>query len=165
MPVLREGVRVMKIVEVDVNNIIPYKNNPRNNAKAIEKVANSIKEFGFKIPIVLDKNNVIVAGHTRLAAALALGYEKVPVIYADDLSEEQVKAFRIADNSTADMAGWDFVALDEELEKVADMDMDRFGFAEKIDESEIDALFTEPEKEEPTGKGIQCPYCGEWFEP
>lgn len=155
----------MKIVEVDVNNIIPYKNNPRNNAKAIEKVANSIKEFGFKIPIVLDKNNVIVAGHTRLAAALALGYEKVPVIYADDLSEEQVKAFRIADNSTADLAGWDFNLLEEELEKVQDIDMTDFGFVKKASEMDIDTLFSEPEKEEPTGTGIQCPYCGEWFEP
>jgi len=88
----------LKIVNKKVDDLIPYENNPRYNDEAVEYVANSIKEFGFKVPIIIDKNNVIVAGHTRYKASLELGLEEVPTIIADDLTDEQVKAFRLADN-------------------------------------------------------------------
>lgn len=117
----------MNINEIDIKKIKPYENNPRNNSAAIDAVANSIKEFGFKVPIVVDKNNVIVAGHTRLKAAEKLGLEKVPVIVADDLSPEQVQAFRLADNKTAELAEWDFDKLEKELNEI-EMEMSQFGF-------------------------------------
>lgn len=118
----------MNIIEMKLADIIPYENNPRRNEDAVQYVANSIKEFGFKVPIVIDKENVIVAGHTRALAAERLGMDTVPVIKADDLNEEQVRAFRLADNKTAEMASWDFAALDLELADITDIDMSDFGF-------------------------------------
>lgn len=97
----------MNIIEMNISDITPYANNPRNNAKAVDAVAASIREFGFKQPIVIDKNNVIVCGHTRLLAAKKLKYKKVPCVIADDLTEEQLKAYRLADNRTAELAEWD----------------------------------------------------------
>ena len=102
----------------------PYANNPRNNENAVEKVAASIKEFGFKIPIVIDKDNVIVCGHTRVKAAKRLGLETVPCIIADDLTDAQIKAFRIADNRTAEFAEWDNELLSIELEQLQELDFD-----------------------------------------
>ena len=119
----------MKIEYKNIDEVIPYENNPRNNEEAVEYVANSIKEFGFKVPIIVDKDNVIVTGHTRLKAAKSLGLEKVPVIYADDLTEEQIKAFRIADNKTGEKAGWDLDKLKIELGDL-DFDMTDFGFGD-----------------------------------
>lgn len=107
--------------------IKPYKNNPRNNAKAIKYVANSIKEFGFKQPIVLDKNNVIICGHTRYEASKQLGLTDVPVIIADDLTDEQVKAYRLADNKVAEKALWDYDLLSFEIQDIS-YDMSDFGF-------------------------------------
>lgn len=107
----------MNIVNVNINDIIPYDKNPRFNDEAVEYVANSIKEFGFKVPVILDKNNVIITGHTRVKACEKLGIEEIPCIYADDLTEEQVKAFRLADNKVGEIADWDFELLNDELEK------------------------------------------------
>ncbi len=104
-----------------VEDLIPYINNPRNNENAVDKVASSISEFGFKNPIVIDKNNVIINGHTRLLASKKLGLKEVPVIVADDLSEAQVKAFRIADNKTSEYATWDEELLKIELEQLEEM--------------------------------------------
>lgn len=118
----------MNIIQVSVDDLKPYKNNPRYNDDAVEYVANSIREFGFKVPIVIDKNNVIVTGHTRLKAALELGLDTVPCIVADDLTDEQVKAFRLADNKVSEMAAWDFEKLDLELDGILDFDMEDFGF-------------------------------------
>lgn len=121
----------MKVIEMNVRDIVPYENNPRKNEKAVQAVANSIKEFGFKVPIIVDKENVIVAGHTRLKAAELLGLEKVPVVIADDLTEEQIKAFRIADNKTGGLAEWDDEKLAEELKSLDDLfAMTDFGFGE-----------------------------------
>jgi DNA modification methylase len=106
-----------------------YENNPRNNDEAIKAVANSIKEFGFKVPIVITSDNVIIAGHTRLKASVSLGLEEVPCIVADDLNEAQIKAFRLADNKTAELATWDLSRLEEELAGI-DIDMLQFGFEE-----------------------------------
>lgn len=95
----------MNIVEKKVADLIPYENNPRKNDDAVDAVAASIKEFGFKVPIVIDENNVIVAGHTRLKAAQKIGLKTVPCIVADDLNDDQIRAFRLADNKTSELAG------------------------------------------------------------
>lgn len=113
-----------------INDIIPYENNPRKNDEAVDAVASSISAFGFKVPIIIDKDNVIVAGHTRLKAAIKIGLDEVPCIVADDLTEEQIKAFRIADNKVAELSSWDKKLLKEELENINwdDIDMTLFGF-------------------------------------
>lgn len=101
----------MQIITKNIGELTPYEKNPRKNEEAVKFVANSIAEFGFKIPIVIDKNNVVVCGHTRLKAAKKLGIEEIPCVVADDLTDEQVKAFRLADNKTAEKAEWDFDLL------------------------------------------------------
>lgn len=117
----------IKVEYRNIDEIIPYDNNPRKNDEAVDYVANSIREFGFKMPIVVDKEGVIIAGHTRLKASKKLGLEQVPVIVADDLTEEQVKALRLADNKVSEVAQWDFNMLSEELANI-DIDMEQFGF-------------------------------------
>lgn len=117
----------MNIVMKKTSELIEYENNPRNNEAAIDAVAKSIEEFGFKVPIVITKENIIIAGHTRLKASLKLGLATVPCIVADDLTEGQIKAFRLADNKTAELASWDFTKLESELESI-EMDMSVFGF-------------------------------------
>lgn len=118
----------MQIVYKNVDELIPYVNNPRINDHAVDAVASSIKNFGFKVPIIIDAKNEIVAGHTRLKAAKKLGMEEVPTLVADDLDENQIRAFRLADNKTAELAGWDWSALEEELAKVRDIKVEDFGF-------------------------------------
>lgn len=124
----------MKIIDKKLSELTPYANNPRLNDGAVDAVAASIKAFGFKVPCVIDKDGVIVAGHTRLKAAQKLGLKTVPCIVADDLTPEQVKAFRLADNKVGELAGWDFEKLDLELEEL-DFDMTPFGFDEEVDEA------------------------------
>lgn len=132
----------MKIIEKKPGDLIPYEKNPRKNDQAVDKVAASIEEFGFKVPIVIDKDGVVVAGHTRLKAALKLGLEKVPCIVADDLTEDQIKAFRLADNKTAELAEWDYSLLTQELAEIdmsefSEIDMSQFGFdTESVPEEE-----------------------------
>ena len=105
----------MEIKMVKVEDLKPYANNPRFNDDAVEYVAKSIKEFGFKVPMVIDKNNEIVAGHTRYKASLELGLKEVPCIIANDLTDEQIKAFRLADNKVSEQASWNYDLLDLEL--------------------------------------------------
>jgi hypothetical protein len=126
----------MEIESISVKKIVPYPNNPRKNDDSVQYVAESIKEFGFKVPIVIDKNNVIVAGHTRLKAAESLGLKEVPCIRASDLSEEQVRAFRIADNKVSEHSKWDLGKLELELEDIT-IDMSAFGL--EIKDVEIEA--------------------------
>lgn len=126
---------MIKIIEKKVADLIPYENNARINDGAVEAVAASIKEFGIKNPIIIDRDNVIVCGHTRIKACEKLGIETVPCVVADDLTDEQIKAFRIADNSTAQIAEWDLEKLQAELENI-DMDMVQFGLQEQIAEIE-----------------------------
>ena len=129
----------MEIIYLKLDEIHPYEKNPRKNEAAVESVAASIKEFGFKVPIIIDKDNIIVAGHTRYKAAKKLQMEEVPCIKADDLTEEQIKAFRLADNKVAEAAEWDFQLLGEELEGLT-IDMEQFGFelvGEEEEEMEI----------------------------
>ena len=124
----------LKIEYVDINNIKPYKKNPRKNEDAIPYVMESIKQFGFKNPVILDKDNVIVAGHTRIESAKRLGITEIPCIYADDLTDEQIKAFRLADNKVAEIAEWDIDLLDTELDDILNIDMSDFGFEKTIEE-------------------------------
>ena len=154
----------VEIVYKKIDELKPYEHNPRKNDGAIDAVAASIAEFGFKVPIVIDTDGVIVAGHTRLKAAQKLGVEKVPCIIADDLSEDQIKAFRLADNKVSELAGWDFTALAVEMSKI-NLDMSQFGFDSGLDESVFDDLFAEAPAKEKEPKKVQCPHCGEWFEP
>lgn len=134
-----------QIIYKSVDELVPYENNPRDNEDAVEFVANSIKEFGFKVPIVVDENNVIVAGHTRLRASKLLGIEEVPVIVAKDLTDEQVKAFRLADNKTNELAEWDYSLLQLELDELIGMDMKEFGFDEALPDIDIDGMFEDHE--------------------
>lgn len=145
----------MTIEEMGIELIIPYENNPRNNKAAIPVVKKSIQEFGFKVPIIIDNNNVIVCGHTRYMAAQELGMETIPCVRADDLTPEQIKAFRIADNKAAEESTWDMEKLLQELEGIQELDMSMFGF----DDSTIDDVqvveddFSEEElPEEPKSK-------------
>ena len=131
----------MEIIEKNIDELIPYEDNPRKNDDAVEAVANSIREFGFKVPVVVDKDNVVVAGHTRIKAARELGIDQIPCIVADDLTDEQIKAYRLADNKVAELADWDFALMDEQLAEITEIDMSQFGF-------DIDALDPEPEVEE-----------------
>ena len=120
---------------VPIDDIIPYENNARKHTEeSIETVANSIKQFGWKNAIAIDEDNVILAGHGRRLAALKLGLKEVPVIRFNDLSEEQKKAYRLADNKTAENSGWDFPALDLELDDITNIDMADFGFLDMQDE-------------------------------
>ena len=129
-----EGIE-MEIIYKKTEELKEYENNPRNNEEAVDYVANSIKEFGFKNPIILSKDNVIIAGHTRLKAAKKLGIKEVPCIMADDLTDEQVKAFRLADNKVGEIAEWDLELLDLELIDI-DLDMTEFGFEFEEEEEE-----------------------------
>ena len=118
----------LQIIYKDISELNPYENNPRLNDEAVKYVTNSIKEFGFKVPIIIDSNNVIIAGHTRLKAAKQLGMDKVPCIIASDLTEEQVKAFRLADNKVSEQSKWDNEKLTLELNDILDIDMQLFNF-------------------------------------
>lgn len=148
----------MTIKELRIEELKPYENNPRINDNAVEAVANSIKEFGFKVPIVIDNDNVIIAGHTRLKAAQKLGLDKVPCIIAEDLTPEQVKAFRVADNKTAELAEWDMELLEQELEELQNMgfDMESFGFDNIFEDEDVEIIEDEPpevdEENEPITK-------------
>lgn len=118
----------MIIKDTPISELVPYEYNARKNDEAVGAVASSIKQFGFKVPIVVDRQGVIIAGHTRLRAAKLLDLQTVPVIVADDLTEEQVRAFRLADNKVAEFSSWDYDKLDRELSQIFDIDMDDFGF-------------------------------------
>ena len=150
----------MNIIEKRVKDLKPYEKNPRKNDDAVQYVANSIKEFGFRVPIVIDSNNTIVCGHTRWKASKLLNMETVPCVIADDLTEEQIKAYRLADNKTAEIAGWDFPLLDMELADIS-MDMEQFGFKD-FDHSDIDDFFKDAEEVEKEEQPhiITCPHCG-----
>lgn len=136
----------MQIYDKPLGWLIPYENNPRNNDEAVEPVANSISEFGFKVPIVATSDGEIINGHTRWKAAKKLKLKTVPVIIADDLTEEQVKAFRLADNKVAEIAQWDIELLLSEIESVDNLDMTLFGFTDSdytLDDFEDEELDTE----------------------
>lgn len=152
----------MQIVQKKVADIKPYEKNPRKNDASVDYVANSIREFGFKQPIVIDKNCVIVAGHTRYKAAKKLNLDEVPCIMADDLTDEQIKAYRLADNKVGETSDWDTSLLDDELEKILNLDMWQFGFIdadnEKQNSSEISYNANIPQYEV-TGEAVSIGDC------
>ena len=141
----------MEIIYKSTKEIKPYENNPRNNNEAVEKVAVSITDYGFRVPIIIDSNNVIVAGHTRYKAALKIGCESVPCIVIDDLTPEQIRAYRLVDNKTAEYSSWDFEMLEKELKSL------------DIDISDDD-FYTDETVKNVKVKSIKCPHCGETFE-
>lgn len=155
----------MTIVVKKMDEIIPHENNPRKNEEAVEAVAESIRQCGYIAPIIVDEDGIILAGHTRYKALQKLGRSECQVVVAANLSEEQKQKYRLLDNKTAELSGWDFALLEEELNG---LDFDGFDFGFDILDSQqldIDALFqdnTQTKKEE---KKIQCPHCGEWFVP
>ena len=128
----------MQIELWKIDDVKPYENNPRINDNAVEAVAKSIKEFGWRSPIVVDADGVIVCGHSRMKAAKLLGLEQVPVHVAGDLTPEQIKAFRIADNKTAELSDWNYELLPLELSELQEMnfDLSLLGF----DASELEQL-------------------------
>lgn len=156
----------MQIKDIMLGDLVEYENNPRNNDGAVQAVAESIKEFGFKVPIVVDCDGVIVAGHTRYKAAELLGLETVPCIIADDLTPEQVRAFRLADNKTGELAEWDFNALEAELFALSeDFNMDDFGFdIEKISADEFGDEFSLPDDDKPVSRTITLTLCEQQYE-
>lgn len=149
----------MEIIYKNIDELIPYENNPRLNDEAVEYVKNSIKEFGFKVPVVIDKDNVIIAGHTRIKASKELGIKDIPCIIADDLTEEQVKAFRLADNKVAEKSMRDYTKLDEELDSILNIDMSMFDFnTDEIDWNNVDDLSDET-YDKPEHNMLECPNC------
>jgi len=141
----------MKIEDIRVDELKPYENNPRKNDKAVPKVMESIRKFGFKVPLVVDKDNVIVCGHTRYKASLKLKLETVPCIRADDLDEEQIRAFRIWDNKTAEYSEWDDEKLLEEVKGIEQMleELD-LGLGEDVNPytQKVDAPIYQPMEDE-----------------
>ena len=160
-----------EIQQKKLNEIRPYEKNPRINDASVEAVAESIRQFGFRNPIIVDKDGVIIAGHTRYKAAKQLGLKTVPVIYASDLTPEQVQAYRLADNKVGETSMWDYDLLDIELQGITGIDMDLFGTWGEMPE------FEEPEQSpegEPAASGspaeespatCECPRCHYRFKP
>ena len=154
----------MNVINVSIEKLREYENNPRKiSEEAVNAVARSIQEFGFKVPVVIASDYEIVCGHTRVRAAKQLEMSAVPCVVADDLTPEQIKAFRLADNKTAELSGWDFEKLDIEIEEL-DFDMSDFGFLEQ-EEIDIDSFFErEQEKmKDHEEKLVTCLECGAKF--
>lgn len=158
----------MKIESRRIDCIREYENNPRLNDGAVEYVKNSIEEFGFRVPVVIDKDGVIVCGHTRVKAARLLNLETVPCVVADDLTAEQVRAFRLVDNKTQELAEWDWQKIGEELDAIDGIDMKLMGFAEFLDEPDngVKEKKIQPSAEIDPGSfedesfSTVCPCCG-----
>ena len=145
---LLKVVFLLQIENLKITDVIPYEKNPRRNDEAVQYVVNSIREFGFKVPIVIDRDNVVVCGHTRLLAAKQLELEFVPCIRADDLTDEQIRSYRLADNKVAEFSLWDDDLLAQELDALLDIDMTAFGFFDdEEDEAEEEAEEVKPEVE------------------
>lgn len=149
----------MEVREISISLLHEYDNNPRNNDGAVDAVAESIREFGFKVPIVIDEYNVIIAGHTRLKAAKKLGLTTVPCVVADDLTPEQVRAYRLADNKVGEVATWDYEKLEQEHAKMYTIDLAKFGF-DVDSHGDGSEFFEDAEPKEKKAKTAICPHCG-----
>lgn len=139
----------MKIELVPIESITPYHNNPRDNMEGVDDVARSLEEFGFRQPIVVDLDKVIIVGHTRYHAAKKLGLKEVPIHIAEDLDENKVRAYRIADNKVAEKSKWDDLKLQAEIEELIaqDFDLESLGFSEK----ELEELMADPDEDKDEG--------------
>lgn len=166
----------MEVKMMRLDWIRPYENNPRKNDEAVDKVRASIEQFGFNVPIVIDPDGVIVAGHTRFKAAKALGLKEVPVIVARDLTDDQIRQYRIVDNKTAELSSWDYEKLMMELDAIPEIDMSAFQFGgfDETDEQEEQTDMTtnlddgyelDLSEYEDEAFDNECPYCGfKWNE-
>lgn len=157
----------MQIQDLDIKSIKAYSKNPRKNDAAVDAVAASVREFGWKQPLVIDPSTMeIVAGHTRYKAAKKLGCKTVPCVMADDLTAEQIKAYRLADNKTAELAEWDFNALEAELFELSEaFDMDDFGFdIDKISADEFGDEFSLPDDDKPAMRTITLTLCEQQYD-
>lgn len=156
----------MNITYIKIDKIKPYENNPRINDNAIDKVAESIKQFGFKQPIVLDKDYNIIVGHTRTKAAKKLNIDEVPCLVADDLTEEKIKAYRLADNKTNEFSSWDMDKLKDELKNVENLftGFDKEEIDSILKDININDFFEGSEAEEKKQIKVFCPRCGFEFE-
>ena len=161
----------LRVKYAPIADVRPYEDNPRHNDWAVEAVANSIREFGWKQPIVVDADGTIIVGHTRWKAAKALGMDEVPVVVASDLTPEQCQAYRLADNRVGELAEWDSELLAQELDGLAGIDMSAFGFdsGELLSGADVDDLFEDydggsSEDDCPSPKMVTCPHCGATFE-
>lgn len=154
----------MELVELALADIVPYENNPRRNDGAVDAVAESIRQCTYVAPIIVDENSVILAGHTRYKALKKLGRMSAEVVVKRGLTEEQKRKYRLLDNKTGEIAGWDFAMLEDELSEL-DFDSFDFGFDSVPQETNFADLFEPSEPKEKEPKKIQCPHCGEWFEP
>ncbi len=124
----------MQIETISIDEVHEYERNPRVNEPAVNAVAGSIKEFGFKVPIIVDRENVIVAGHTRVRAARKLELTEIPVVRADDLTPEQIRAFRVADNKLHELSTWNLEMLATELGELKTLDVDLYALGSNGDE-------------------------------
>lgn len=164
----------MKVEYVPLSRLMPYARNPRKNDTSVNAVAASIREFGFRNPIIVDGAGTVIAGHTRLKAAKMLGMDKVPIVRADDLTEEQANAFRLADNKAQELSSWDFSLLMDELTDIDGIDMEQFGFAYGEEEEPHERRKTEGSRTSNLDDGYEididsfgeeefaceCPECG-----
>lgn len=154
----------MEIKNVKTEEITPYENNPRRNEKAVEAVKISIEEYGFRVPVILTKEKVLVCGHTRLKAAKLMGLTEIPAIFVEDLTKEQIKAFRIADNKVSEASTWDFEKLEAELEEIDINEFIERYFPEKTEQNSNTESFKSQEIE--LGEfndekfEYECPCCG-----
>lgn len=161
----------MKVKNIPIEQVKPYEKNPRKNDASVHSVAQSIEAYGWQQPIVVDKNNVIIAGHTRYKAALELGLKQIPAVVADKLTDRQVKAYRLTDNKTGELASWDWDMLGDELLDLLEDDLFT-GFtdveiADILGDIDVDAVFETAENVQREGKKrttVVCPNCGEEIE-
>lgn len=160
-----------QIQYINLNDIVPYANNPRNNdGDAVDRVAASIKEYGFNVPIVIDKDNVIITGHTRYKAANKLKLNEVPCIRAEHLSPAQVKAYRIADNKVSEYSNWNNDMLIVEFEQLQELslNLEPIGFEDwelehllnPLSDDDLKEFFVEKEDKPKAEKKTTCPECG-----
>ena len=150
----------MRIVELPLDEIHPYENNPRRNESAVDVLAKAIEKLGYRNYILVDKDYTVISGHTRLEALKKLGWSKAFVVVADDMSPEQVKAHRLADNKIAELSGWDFSMLEIELGGITEFDMAEFGFDDAPIEISDDLYAPTDGDKEAKKKEIVCPFCG-----
>ena len=163
----------MEIVIKQLKDLVPYDRNPRDINGAVGKVAESIKAFGFNVPILIDAENVIIAGHTRYEAAKELGISEVPCIIADDMTEDEEKQYRIVDNKTGELSSWDYEKLIMELNEISEVDMSVFEFGkfdEEMPPADLETGLSEGKELDLDAFGNEtfaneCPYCGfKWNE-
>lgn len=154
----------LKVRYAPIGDVRPYPGNPRRNDEAVQAVAASLREFGWRQPIVVDADGTIVAGHTRYKAAQALGMDEVPVVVASDLTPEQCAAYRLADNRVAEASTWDEGLLAQELDGLADFDMSQFGFDEPVTEDMFGEDFTLPDGDGPQYKNVSLDMSVEMFD-